>query len=252
MSGRADRVREVLRWLERHGTAKTRDAMGPKYGIHTTKAFGVAVGTMRQEAKRLGADHDLAEALWPAEWYEARMMAVFLDEPAKVTPAQMQRWAKDFDNWAICDTACFHLFDRTPHAWAKIEAWSTSKQEFVKRAAFALLASVALHDKAAADAPFVASLKWIERAAADDRHFVKKGVNWALRSIGGRNAAMHAKAIVLSERLAVSEDAAPRWIGKDALRQLRKKTPKARTAPSVTKSVKKVAKASAKKTPRAK
>jgi 3-methyladenine DNA glycosylase AlkD len=117
------------------------------------------------------------------------MLAPFVDEPEKVTAAQMNQWARDFDNWAVCDHACFHLFDRTPHAWRKIEQWSVRREEFVKRAAFALLASVALHDKRAADEPFLDSLALIERAAEDDRNFVKKGVSWALRLIGRRNRA---------------------------------------------------------------
>ena len=137
MAGNAHSVRDVLTFLERRGTKKNRDGMA-RYAITAPKAFGVSVATLQQLAKRLGRDHELALALWDTGWYEARMLAAFVDEPARVTSAQMDRWAKDFDNWAICDTHCFHLFDRTPHAWKKVRQWSRRREEFVKRAAFAL------------------------------------------------------------------------------------------------------------------
>src|SRR5262245_29117016 len=139
------RVRMALAWLERRGTRRNRDGMA-RYGIVAKKIFGVSMASMRALTPRLGRDHALAAALWETGWFEARMLASFVDEPGRVTAAQMDRWAKDFDNWAICDTICFHLFDRTPHAWRKIWQWSSRREEFVKRAAFALLASVALHD----------------------------------------------------------------------------------------------------------
>ena len=148
------------------------------------------------------------------------MLTAFVHEPARVTPSQMDRWCRDFDNWGICDTLCFHLWDRTPHAWKKIEQWSDKKPEFVKRASFALLACVALHDKKTADEPFLESLELIEGAATDNRNFVKKGVSWALRSVGRRSPAVRVAAVELSRRLAESTDAASRWIGKDALRDL--------------------------------
>jgi 3-methyladenine DNA glycosylase AlkD len=214
-----DRVTEALRWLERRGTKRNRDAM-LRYGIVAPKAFGVSMSDIKQLSKTLGRDHDLALALWDAEWYEARLLTSFVDEPERVTAAQMDRWARDFDNWGVCDTLCFHLFDRTPHAWRKIEQWSKRQDEFVKRAAFALLASVALHDKRAPDAPFVKSLALIERAASDDRNFVKKGVSWALRLIGRRNAALNVAALETARRLVESSDASARWIGRDAVKEL--------------------------------
>src|SRR5687768_3295736 len=132
--------------------------MAERYAIHTPKSFGVSVAMIQQLAKRLGRDHELAAALWETGWYEARMLTAFIDEAERVTPGQMDRWARDFDNWAICDTLCFHLFDRTPHAWRKVEQWSRRRDEFVKRAAFALLASLALHDKREPDERFARSL----------------------------------------------------------------------------------------------
>jgi 3-methyladenine DNA glycosylase AlkD len=210
---------EVVATLRAQGSKATRDGMA-RYGIPATNAVGIPVGKLRAYAKRLGRDHALALALWKTGLYEARMLATFVDEPALVTPAQMDAWCRDFDNWAICDTACFALFDRTPHAFRKVTAWAGRRDEFVRRAAFALLASLAVHDKEAPDAAFQKGLALIERAAADDRNFVMKGVNWALRTVGKRNAALHAAAVATATRLAASDAAAPRWIGKDALRDL--------------------------------
>ena len=212
-------VADVLALLKRRGSKRNRDGMA-RYAIVAPKAFGVSVGTIRDLGKRLGKDRALAAALWETGWYEARMLTAFIDDPARLTPAQMDRRAREFDNWAICDTLCFHLFDRSPHAWRQIERWSTRREEFVKRAAFALLASVALHDRGTPDAPFKRSLGWIERAASDDRNFVKKGVSWALRSVGERSPQLNAAALVTARRLAASSSPSARWVGKDALRQL--------------------------------
>lgn len=212
-------VAEVLAWLQRKGTKATREGMA-RYAIPSDTAFGVTVGNLRQYAKQIGRSHDLAAALWATGRYEARMLATFVDEPAQVTPAQMDRWSRAFDSWAICDSACFHLFDRTPHAWAKIDQWADHRDEFVKRAAFALLASLSVHDKAAEDGLFLSSLPLIERAATDERNFVKKAVNWALRSLGKRSPALNEAAVILAHKLSESPDAAARWVGKDALREL--------------------------------
>jgi 3-methyladenine DNA glycosylase AlkD len=212
-------LRDLLASLERRGTKRTRDSM-VRYGIVAPKAFGVPVGTLQQMAKRVGRDHALADALWKSGWYEARLLASFVDEPARVTAAQMDRWCREFDNWGVCDTVCFHLFDRTPHAWRKAEEWCDREEEFVKRAAFALMASLALHDKSAADAPFIRFLPLIDEAAEDDRNFVKKGVSWALRSIGMRSEALHDAALASAKKLAASSHASTRWVGKDVLRGL--------------------------------
>lgn len=192
-----------------------------RYAIPSDKAFGVPVGTMRQLAKRLGRSHELAAALWKTGWYEARMLASFVDDPQLVTPAQMDSWCHDFDSWAICDTVCFHLFDRTPHAFRKIRQWADRKPEFEKRAAFALLASVALHDKSADDELFAQCLPLVESAANDERNFVKKSLVWALRSIGERSLALNYAATMVAQRLAATPDATARWIGKTTLRELR-------------------------------
>lgn len=212
-------VRLALDSLERMGTARDRDNLA-RFGITTDRAFGVSVANVRRLAKRLGRNHALAAALWDTGWYEARLLASFVDEPARVTAAQMERWCRAFDNWAVCDTVCFHLFDRVPHAWEKIGPWSARREEFVRRAAFALIASLALHDKTAGDERFLECLLPIERAAADERNFVKKGVSWALRVVGRRNAALNAAAVTLAKRLSASPDAPARWVGRDALREL--------------------------------
>lgn len=212
-------VEGVLAWLERRGSEKNRQGMA-RYAIPSEKAYGVSVAELRAHAKRLGKSHELAAALWATDRYEARMLAIFVEEPARVTPKQMDSWCRDFDSWAICDTACFHLFDRTPHAWRKLEQWSGRRQEFVRRAAFALLASLSVHDKHAGDEHFLNGLELIERAARDERNFVKKAVNWALRSVGKRNRGLNVAAVGVAQRLANAPEAAPRWVGKAALREL--------------------------------
>ena len=219
-----DEVEAALTWLKRNSNKKTREGMA-RYGIPSDNALGVTMANMKVQAKRLGRNHKLAAALWDTGVYEARMLASLIDEPASVTSAQMDQWCRDFDNWGICDTACFALFDRTPHAWAKVALWSNKRDEFVRRAAFALLWGLTVHDKLAADEQFTQGLVLIERAASDERNFVKKAVNMALRAIGKRNPALNAAAVVVARRLAASTEGAPRWIGKDALREL--------TSPSV-------------------
>jgi 3-methyladenine DNA glycosylase AlkD len=212
-------VDSVIALLKRRANKATREGMA-RYGLPSDRAFGVPVGTMKKLAKDIGRNHGLAGALWDSGWYEARMMAGFIDDPAQVTPAQMERWTAEFDNWGICDTVCFNLFDRTPHAWSKVSEWADREEEFVKRTAFALLASLVAHDKEASDQQFLRGLQLIEKAATDERNFVKKGVNWSLRCIGKRNAALNEAGVAVSQRLAASTNANARWVGKDALREL--------------------------------
>ena len=212
-------VTGVLSTLERMSTKRDRDNLA-RFGITATRAYGVSISNIQVIAKRIGRNHALAGALWKTGRYEARLLAAFIDEPDRVTAAQMDRWCRDFDNWGICDTVCFHLFDRTADRWAKVEQWHDQSGEFVKRAAFALLASLALHDKLATDKLFVRGLAFIERAATDDRNFVKKGVSWALRLIGRRNRTLNREALAFARRLAVSPEAAARWVGKGAVKEL--------------------------------
>jgi 3-methyladenine DNA glycosylase AlkD len=215
-----DQLRFALDELKNKSTPKDLANL-QRFAIAAHKPFGVSMSNMKVIAKQLGKSHELALALWDTQRYEARMLATLVDEPARVTPAQMDRWCRDFDNWAICDTACFCLFDRTPHAWKMVDKWWNRKPEFEKRTPFALLWSLSVHDKLATDDQFLHGLTLIEKSATDERNFVKKAVNMALRAIGKRNAKLRAAAIAVSERLAASSDPTARWIGKDALRELK-------------------------------
>ena len=214
-----EEVQLAIAWLKRNSTERDRRNLA-RFGIVAKNALGVSLANIQALAKQLGRNHEVAAALWDTGCYEARLLCSFIDEPACVTPAQMDRWCHDFDNWAICDTICFHLFDRTPYAWAKVIEWSDRDDEFVKRAAFALLASLAGHDKKAGDRSFIDTLSLIERAATDERNFVKKGVSWALRRVGRRNAVLYAATMPLIRRLAESHVAASRWVGRDAMKDL--------------------------------
>ncbi len=213
-------VESVLAALRSVSDPAIRDQMGPKYGIHTDVAYGVSMADMKAVAKPVGRDHELAQALWATGVYEARTVAAFVDEPGAVTITQMDAWCADFDNWAICDTVCFHLFDRTAGAWSRVDAWAERDPEFERRAAFALLWGLALHDKTADDASFEHGLTLIERHAIDDRHLVNKAVAMALRAIGKKHPGVRASAIAVAERLAASDDAAARRIGRPALKEL--------------------------------
>jgi 3-methyladenine DNA glycosylase AlkD len=221
---------EVLKWLERRGTRRVVEGMA-RYGVQTAdRVFGVPMLAMQSLAKRLGKDHALALALWDSGWYEGRMLAALVDDPRRVTRRQMNAWAGAFDNWGTCDTACFCLFDKTPFAWEKARQWAASPREFVRRAGFVLMACLALHDKAAPDRRFLAFLPLIEKRARDERNFVKKGVSWALRAIGRRSRTLNAAALKVAGRLSLSQEAASRWVGKDALRELGSAKVRARVA----------------------
>lgn len=215
-------TKSVLALIEEHADPKVAAGMA-RFGITTKlRVYGMSVGTMRQIGNQIGRDHELALKLWETNIYEAQFVACFIADPAKLTVATMNAWAKSFDNWGTCDTACFCLFDRTPLAWGRVEPWAKSKDEFVRRAGYALLASLAGHDKKATDEQFLAYLPLIEKGAGDNRHFVKKGVSWALRSMGMRRPTLRTACTAVAERLAKSEDPSARWIGKDALRDFAK------------------------------
>ena len=211
-----------MAWLKRTGTKKGRDDM-KRYGLPSDTAYGVPVGRLQAYAKTLGRNHPLALALWESGSYEARLLTAYVGEPERVTSAQMDRFCRDFDNWGVVDTICFVLLDKSPLAWKKVVPWSRRRDEFGKRAAFALLASLSLHDKAAPDAQFVAMLPVIERASTDERNFVKKGVSWALRAVGRRNPALRTEAVELATRLVASTNPTAQWLGRDTLRDLKKK-----------------------------
>ena len=209
----------VLQWLKQNGTRATIEGM-KRYGIPNEKAFGVPMGLMKKFAKTIGTDHQLAQALWKHGWYEARTLAVFLADPNKLTSNQMDNWVQQFDNWAICDTACFHLFDKTPYAWSKVPTWDASNQEFVRRAAYALVWALSVHDKQAGDAAFKEVLSIMERAKPDDRPLVNKAIDMALRAIGKRNKALNHAALSTAGLLACSGEKSRAWIGSHAAREL--------------------------------
>lgn len=226
-----DQVQFALTWLQRHRTKATLEGMA-RYAIPSDHAYGVAMRDIKALGTILGRNQPLARALWATGVYEARMLASFVGDPERLTAAEMERWCRDFDNWAFCDAMSFNLFDRTPHAWAKVAQWSSRRNEFEKRTAFALLWSLTVHDKSAADEAFEQGLLLIEREAGDERNFVKKATNMALRAIGKRNRALNAAAVVVARRLAESKDATARWVGKDALRELTSPALTARLKPS--------------------
>jgi len=217
----------VLAWLQENGSEETRAGM-LRYAIPNERAFGLAMRDMKSYARVIGKDHDLALTLWESGWYEARTVAVFIAEPSAMTSAQMDAWAADFDSWAICDTACFHLFDRTSHAWGKVPKWARARSEFKKRAAFALLWGLSFHDKEAEDERFVDALAWVEHGAQDERLYVKKSVDMALRAIGKRNGVLNAAARDVAARLAADPARATGWIGRHALRELESERVQAR------------------------
>jgi 3-methyladenine DNA glycosylase AlkD len=192
-----------------------------RYGINTTGAFGVPIPMLRAIAKRAGKDHRLAGELWASGIHEARILASMIEEPARLTGAQMDRWARDFDSWDVCDQVCQNLFRYAPFACDKAVRWSGAKHEFVRRAGFALMAGLAADRNQLRDAQFEAFLKLIAGAATDDRNMVKKAVNWALRQIGKRNARLLKKAIAAAKKIERMDSRSARWIAKDALRELR-------------------------------
>ena len=215
---------EVLALLERKGTAATRRSMA-RYGIVAKRAFGVPMGTLLMLRKKLGTDQALSLALWESGWYEARLLATMVGDPERVTRRQMDAWARSFENWGDCDTACFKLFDQVPFAWDKAVQWTASPREFVKRGGFALMACLALHRKEEPDARFARLLPLVVKGARDPRNFVKKGVVWALRGIGSRSPALRTASLDVARRLAAASDAPSRWVGNTALRELTRRSP---------------------------
>jgi 3-methyladenine DNA glycosylase AlkD len=210
---------EILRELKAHANSANVAGMA-RFGINPHGTLGLSMPFLRQTAKRIGVDHDLAQRLWGSGIHEARILAALVDDPAQVTPAQMERWIKDFDSWDVCDQVCGNLFDRTRYARRKAAAWARKTPEFQRRAGFALMAALAWHDQTAKDELFLSYLPVIERYAFDDRNFVKKAVNWALRNIGKRSRGLNKAATACARRIARQDSRAARWIAADALREL--------------------------------
>jgi len=212
---------------ELRGLANAANVAGmARFGITGKKILGISVGQLRAVAKRIGRDHELALALWASRIFEARLLAALIAEPKRLTRRQVNLWAKDFECWADCDGVCIHLFRKTPFAHELAETWTRRRAEFVKRAGFTMIATLAVHDKAAGDEVFRAYLRRVEEEACDERHNVKKGVNWALRQIGKRNRSLNREAMRIAKRVGKLESKAARWIAADALRELRIWKPK--------------------------
>lgn len=210
----------VLRKLKELENPQNREGM-KRFGINVEKAYGIQVVDIRKMAKKIKNNHKMALGLWKSEIHEARLLAVLVDEPKKVSEKQMEKWVRDFNSWDICDMCCNNLFNKLPWAYNKAFEWSARKEEFVKRAGFVLMATLSVHDKKAQDNQFTQFFPIIIRESTDERNFVKKAVNWSLRQIGKRNLVLNQEAIKIAEKLERMDDETAKWIAKDALRELR-------------------------------
>jgi len=210
---------EIIKKLNSEANPKNVEGMA-RFGINTKNTLGISVYVLRDLAKKIKRNHKLAQQLWNSGIHEARMLACFIDEIAKVTEKQMEKWVKDFDSWDICDQVCGNLFDRTDFAWKKALEWTKRKEEFVKRAGFVLVATLSVHDKKAKDKDFEKFLPLIKKHSLDERNFVKKAVNWALRQIGKRNLNLNKKAIKLAREIQKIDSKSAKWIANDAIREL--------------------------------
>ena len=191
-----------------------------RFGISPENTYGVSIPALRKIAKETGKDHTLAQQLWTSGIHEARILASMIDKPEMVTEVQMESWVKDFDSWDVCDQCCSNLFDKTEFAYRNASVWSEREEEFVKRAGFVLMACLAVHDKKATDEDFLKFLSIMKRESTDDRNFVKKALNWALRQVGKRNLNLNKMAVKVAEEMQQSDSKSARWIATDALREL--------------------------------
>ena len=213
-------LNDVIAELKSMGDAKSKAGMA-RYGIRSEQALGVSIPTLQGLAKKIGKNQRLADRLWSSAIHEARILACMIADPLLITDAQLERWVIEIDSWDLCDQCCNRLFSKTAIARKKALAWSQRPEEFVKRAGFVLMAVMAVHDKKASDLQFDPFLKQIKKEATDDRNFVKKAINWALRQIGKRNRALNRKAIAMAEEIQQIESGAARWVANDALRELK-------------------------------
>lgn len=213
------RYREVMNKLKALGSPENVAGMA-RYGVVVKSAYGVSTPALRKLAREIGTDHGLAQQLWSSGNHDARGLAALIDDPRQVTEEQMERWARDFDSWAIVDCCCGNLFWMMPFASKKALEWTKREEEYVKRAGFSMMACLAVHDKQARDEVFLRFLSLVKKGATDERNFVKKAVNWALRQIGKRNLKLRAAAIKTSREIQKLDSRAARWIAADALREL--------------------------------
>ena len=212
-------VKEVLRRLEAKARPDQLEGMA-RFGMVTEGRLGVSIPDMREMSKELGKDHKLAAQLWETGIPEARILAAMVDESDKLSEAQMENWVKGINSWDVCDQVCQNLFEKSPLAWKKVMDWSEREEEFTKRAAYALLACLAWHDKDAKDVEFIKLLPVVKRGATDERNFVKKAVNWALRNIGKRNLNLNKAAMKTAKEILRIDSSTARWIASDAIREL--------------------------------
>ena len=212
-------VDEILGRLEALADPEAAEGMA-RYGIRATRVYGVSIPELRRMAREIGRSHDLARQLWMRDSRETRVLASMIDDPSRVTEGQLDRWARDFDSWEVCDQCCMNLVEKTPFAYQKCIEWSSEEEEFVKRAGFVLMARLAVSDKKAGDDQFERYLPVIKREAGDGRNMVKKAVNWALRQIGKRNLALNAKVLETAREIGQMDSRGARWIAADAIREL--------------------------------
>ena len=210
---------EIIQEIKSLANPKNVEGMA-RFGINPTNTYGVSVPVLRKMAREAGRDHGLALELWASGIHEARLLACFIDRPDMVTEEQMESWVKDFDSWDVCDQCCSNLFDRTPLAHQKAVQWCEREEEFVRRAGFVLMACLAVHDKKAEDRAFIKFLPLMKKYATDERNFVKKAVNWALRQVGKRNMELNGEALKTAEEIKQIDSRSARWIAGDAIREL--------------------------------
>lgn len=213
---------EIIKKLYSIATPENVKGMA-RYGINPKNNLGISIYQLRIIAKEIGKNHDLALQLWDSKIHDARLLACFIDDPQKVTTKQMDAWANDFDSWDICDQVCTSLFDQSLFAYKKVFQWEKNENEFIKRAAFSLIAGLAVHDKNASDKDFENFLPLVINQAADDRNYVKKAVNWALRNIGKRNQSLNKAALMTAKEMQKMNSKSARWIASDAIRELTRK-----------------------------
>jgi 3-methyladenine DNA glycosylase AlkD len=213
------KYKEILRKLKSLSNPKAVAGMA-RFGINPKNTLGVSIYVLREIAGQMPKNHSLALKLWDSGIHEARILACFVDEPGKVSQKQMEKWVKDFDSWDVCDQVCGNLFDQTKFAYQKAFEWSARKEEFIKRAGFTMMAALSVHDKEAKDNTFRKFFPIIKREAVDERNYVKKAVNWALRNIGKRNLNLNSAAIKAAKEIQKNDSKTARWIASDAVREL--------------------------------
>jgi 3-methyladenine DNA glycosylase AlkD len=214
-------VEQVIKEIKKYESKEGKEGKA-RYGINNEKGYGLRTPQMRAIAKQIGKNHELALQLWKTEIHEARHIAAMIADPKQTTEELMEQWLKDFNSWDIVDDCCLTLFDKTPYAWKKAVEWTKRKPEFEKRAGFSMMAILAVHDKKAEDSKFEKFFPYLIKESSDERNFVRKAINWALRQIGKRNARLCRKSIAVAKEIYKKGDATSRWIATDALRELEK------------------------------